>query len=231
MEYKRPPPDRVSSSFFFLSLVSFGGFALSLSLPMRCVYVYRVSANRKKRKRATDECGHHSNAKWLIVSVFLLLLLPYSFMKEEVTAKLKPNYFSLMISKINQSLSFEKEKKNRLLVLAGSVSQSRRAELDDIILMKRYHSYSTWSETTSSCSGLSIFFSKLMKSWFTSSFCLTFVCLCRYRSSGWRKKKLASRSLLSLVSGGRACALTNVGLSGRVVMASNIPLSCPWLFV
>ena len=64
-------------------------------------------------------------------------------MKEEVTAKLKPNYFSLMISKINQSLSFEKEKKNRLLVLAGSVSQSRRAELDDIILMKRYHSYST----------------------------------------------------------------------------------------
>ena len=156
MEYKRPPPDRVSSSFFFLSLVSFGGFALSL--PMRCVYVYRVSANRKKRKRATDECGHHSNAKWLIVSVFLLLLLPYSFMQEEVTAKLKPNYFSLMISKINQSLSFEKEKKNRLLVLAGSVSQSRRAELDDIILMKRYHSYSTWSETTSSCSGLSIFF-------------------------------------------------------------------------
>ena len=64
-------------------------------------------------------------------------------MQEEVTAKLKPNYFSLMISKINQSLSFEKEKKNRLLVLAGSVSQSRRAELDDIILMKRYHSYST----------------------------------------------------------------------------------------
>ena len=145
--------------FFFLFPISriFRGLC-SLSLPMRCVYVYRVSANRKKRKRATDECGHHSNAKWLIVSVFLLLLLPYSFMQEEVTAKLKPNYFSLMISKINQSLSFEKEKKNRLLVLAGSVSQSRRAELDDIILMKRYHSYSTWSETTSSCSGLSIFF-------------------------------------------------------------------------
>lgn len=98
-EYKRPPPDLpfhslyllVVSIFFlffgdsFSSLASFYLFCRWFSLVCARYSQHEpdgdrwLSNERKKFEETTDECGRHSNAKWLIVSVFFYFLPLFSF--------------------------------------------------------------------------------------------------------------------------------------------------------